>query len=178
MDFCGPYDKYLAEHNQEFLHAPLIAGWEFRQKTTPVAERVEAAGWMSLAKAQDWKLPASIRRELLSNTMVIIVTDLDQLIQYVNPAFETMTGYSSRETLGRRPAFLQGEGTSMRARRHIRQGVERQKLVRGQLLNYRKDQTAYLCQIVIRPIVNRQKQVVNFIAFEQEVESNGTPIVR
>ncbi|MVM30807.1 PAS domain-containing protein [Spirosoma sp. HMF4905] len=175
MDFCGPYDKYLAEHHREFLHAPLLAGWEFMQR---VPLTTEESGWMSLAKAQDWKLPASIRHELLSDKWAIVITDIDQIIQYVNLPFEEMTGYSSQEVLGRRPGFLQGEGTSQRIRQHIKQGIDRQKSVRGRLMNYRKDQTPYVCQLIIRPIVNRQKQVVNFIAFEQEVGSNGKSIVR
>ncbi|GAB4011935.1 hypothetical protein GCM10028808_26820 [Spirosoma migulaei] len=175
MDFCGPYDQYLAERDKPFLHAPLLAGWEFRQKTPLVTEK---GGWMSLAKAQDWVLPASMRQDLLSDAWAVIITDTDQLIRYVNPHFEAMTGYASQEALGRRPNFLQGEGTSLRTRQHIRQAIDRQKSVRGRLLNYRKDRTPYWCQVVIRPIVNRQKQVVNYIAFEQEVEANGTPIVR
>ncbi|WP_227687289.1 PAS domain-containing protein [Spirosoma arboris] len=155
----------MAEHRRSFLHAPLVAGWEFRQKTPLITER---AGWLSLAKTQDWKLPASIRQELLSDQWAIVITDTNQIIHYVNLPFERMTGYSSQEALGRRPTFLQGEGTCQPMRERIRQGIDRQKSVRGRLLNYRKDQTPYWCRIIIRPIVNRQNQVVNFIAFERE----------
>ncbi|MVM38666.1 PAS domain-containing protein [Spirosoma sp. HMF3257] len=175
MDFCGPYDKYLANQHREFLHSPLLAGWEFRQKTSLLPQTAE---WMSLEKAQDWVLPSSVRQELLSDAWAIVITDIDQHIQYVNARFEEMTGYSRLEAIGLQPGFLQGEATSPRMRRRIRQGVDRLKPVRGRIINYRKDQTPYWCHIVIRPIVNRQKEVVNFIAFEQEVQSNGKPIVR
>ncbi|GAB4038659.1 PAS domain-containing protein [Spirosoma gilvum] len=168
MDFCGPYDKYLADHHRTFLQAPLLAGWEFRKNMFSTSSM---PGWVSLAKTQGWKLPASIRHELLTDKWAIVVTDTDQIIQYVNIPFETMTGYSSQEALGRRPSFLQGEGTLPTIRQHIKQGIDRQKTVRGQLMNYRKDQTPYWCQIIIRPLVNRQQQVVNFIAFEQEILS-------
>ncbi|MVM34996.1 PAS domain-containing protein [Spirosoma sp. HMF4905] len=168
MDFCGPYDKYLTERHQEFLQAPLLVGWEFRQKTHLTTE---GYGWMSLAKVQKWQLPASIRHKLLSDKWAIVITDTDQIIQYVNLSFEQMTGYSRQEALGRRPSFLQGEGTFQQIRQRIKQAIDRRKPVRGRLLNYRKDQTPYWCQIIILPIVNRQKQVVNFIAFEREVES-------
>lgn len=115
-------------------------------------------------------MPASIRHELLRDNWAIVISDTDQIIQYVNPLFEAMTGYSSQESLGRRPSFLQGEGTIQRIRQRIKLGIYRQKTVRGRLLNYRKDQTPYWCQLIIRPIVNRQNQVVNFIAFELEVQ--------
>ncbi|GAB4019207.1 hypothetical protein GCM10028808_56170 [Spirosoma migulaei] len=167
MDFFGAYDQYLAERHQPFVQAPLLAGWEFRQKPilTPKGQ-----GWIGLAKAQDWKLSALIRYELLSDNWAIVITDINQVIHYVNSQFENMTGYTSQETLGRKPSFLQGVDTQRRIRHRIRQRMDRQKPVRGRILNYRKDQTPYWCQLIIRPIVNRRNQVVNFVAFEREIE--------
>lgn len=166
MNFCGPYDKQLAAQYRPFLLTPLLAGWEFRKQP---AVSVEKAGWLALAKAQDWKLTAPIRRELLINKGTIVITDTNNLIQYVNGQFEQMTGYSRQEAIGRRPAFLQGEKTSRQTRWRIRQAIEQQQSVTERLLNYRKDQTPYWCQILIQPIVNQHQQVVNFIAFEEEV---------
>ncbi|GAB2585119.1 PAS domain-containing protein [Spirosoma areae] len=175
MDFCGPYDKQLAALHQPFLLTPLLAGWEFRQKPDLLTGRV---GWLPLAKAQDWKLTAPIRHDLLSDAWVVVITDTDQIIQYVNPGFEQMTGYTPQDAVGRRPNFLQGEGTDLQTRQRIRQAIEQRRSVSERMLNYRKDQTPYWCQIIIRPIVNRQKQVVNFIAFEQEVSVEESVSVR
>ncbi len=169
MNFTGPYDKQLAAQYRAFLLTPLLAGWEFRQKSTLLAAK---SGWLSLAKTQDWLLTAPIRHDLLSDKWVIVVTDTDQIIQYVNPHFEKMTGYVSHEAVGRRPNFLQGEETSPIVRQRIKQAIEQQRSASERILNYRKDRTPYWCQIVIRPIVNRQKKVVNFIAFEQEVPAD------
>ena len=166
MNFCGPYDKKLAEQYQPVLHTPLAAGWEFRQKPLLLAG---SAGWRSLAKLQDWALTANVRHELLSDKWTIVITDQHQIIQYVNPHFEKMTGYASYEAIGRRPSFLQSEETSKLSRLRIRQAIEQQKSVSELMLNFRKDQTPYWCQVTIRPISNRQKEVVNYIAFEQEV---------
>ena len=119
-----------------------------------------------------------MRRDLLSDKWAVIITDTDQIIQYANPNFEEMTGYADHEAVGRRPGFLQGEGTSLYVRQRIKQAIERQKPVKERIMNYRKDQTPYWCQVEIRPIVNRQKQVVNFIAFEQEVSFDESYIDR
>jgi PAS domain S-box-containing protein len=169
MNFCGPYDKQLAQQHRPFLPTPLHAGWEFRQHPMALTGK---AGWRSVAKAQDWALTASMRRELLSDKWVVVITDLDQVIQYANPRFEEMTGYTTLEAVGRRPGFLQGEGTSPQVRQRIKQALVLRQPIRTHILNYRKDQTAYWCRIMIRPIINQQKQVVNFIAFEQEVLSD------
>jgi PAS domain S-box-containing protein len=166
MDFCGPYDKQLADQYRPFLRTPLLAGWEFRQKPLLLAGN---AGWRSLAKMRDWALSAPVRRDLLSDKWTIVVTDTQQIIQYVNPNFEKMTGYANYEVVGRRPNFLQGEETSKSVRMRIREAIEQQKPVSELVLNFRKDRTAYWCQVSIRPILNKQKEVVNFIAFEEEV---------
>ncbi|MFD2935850.1 PAS domain-containing protein [Spirosoma flavum] len=175
MNFSGPYDKQIAAQYRGGLLTPLLAGWEFRQKPALLAGQ---AGWLSLAKNQDWILTAPIRHDLMSDKWVIVVTDSDQVIQYVNPRFEEMTGYTHQEVIGRRPTFLQGERTSLLSRQRIKQAIQQRRSVSERLLNYRKDQTPYWCQIVIRPIVNRQKQVVNFIAFEQEVPSDESYVDR
>jgi PAS domain S-box-containing protein len=175
MNFCGPYDKQLAAQYRPFLHPPLLAGWEFRQRPVLLAGN---AGWRSLAKTQNWALTTPIRQDLLSDKWTIVVTDTNQIIQYVNPNFEIMTGYANYEAVGNRPGFLQGKETSQLARQRIREAIEQQKTVSEVLLNYRKDQTTYWCQIVVRPISNRQKEVVNFIAFEQEVPFNESYLDR
>ena len=169
MDFCGLYDKQLAQQHRPFVLTPLHAGWEFRQKPVALTGK---AGWRSFAKVQDWALTASMRRDLMSDKWAVVITDLDQIIQYTNPLFEEMTGFTSHEAIGRRSSFLQGEGTSQLVRERIKKALDQQQPVSEQLLNYRKDQTAYWCQVMIRPIVNQRKQVVNFIAFEQEISSD------
>jgi PAS domain S-box-containing protein len=174
MNFCGPYDKQLAAQYQAFLPSPLLAGWEFRQKPTVVGN----VAWQSLAKTQEWALTAAMRRDLLSDKWAVIITDTNQIIQYTNSNFEEMTGYADHEATGRRPSFLQGEGTSQYVRQRMRQAIERQKPVRERIMNYRKDRTTYWCQVEIRPIVNRKKQVVNFIAFEQEIPFDESYIDR
>ncbi|GAB3943808.1 PAS domain-containing protein [Spirosoma harenae] len=169
MNFCGPYDKQLAKQGPPAVVTPLLAGWEFWQKPVPSTDKT---GLMELANAQEWVLPKSVRDELENDKWAVVVTDLAMTIQYVNTQFEEMTGYGRYEVLGNRPTMLQGIMTGLKPRRRVRQALEKQKGVKAQLLNYRKDQTTYLCEVIIKPVYNRQKQLVNFIAFEQEVHTH------
>ncbi|WP_461081846.1 PAS domain-containing protein [Spirosoma flavus] len=145
---------------------PLLAGWEFWQKPGLSADKAEL---MTLAKTQDWSLSKSVRDELEKDIWAIVITDSDQNIQYVNTRFEEMTGYLRQEIIGHRPTVLQGALTSLKSRLRIRQAVTQQKSVRERLLNYRKDQSVYWCHVVIKPVFNRQKELVSYIAFEQEM---------
>jgi len=166
MDFCGPYDKQLADQHRPTLQTPLLAGWEFWDRSSPLQGK---AGWQTLAKVNDWVLTKFLREELLSGSQAVVITDVNQLIQYVNESFEKMTGYVSEEAVGRRPSFLQGQATSLATRQRMRDAIGKRKPINGRLINYRKDQTPYVCHVKIRPILNRQKEVVNFIAFEEEL---------
>jgi PAS domain S-box-containing protein len=167
MTFSGPYDKQVADQYQTARITPLWCGWEFGHKSVLVNK---SAGWIALAKAQDWQLPASLRHELKSGEWAVVITDSAQIIQYVNSRFERMTGYNREEILGRRPGFLQGAETNQLTRQRIKETLEQQKPVSERLLNYRKDQIPYWCQVDIWPVLNRQKELVNFIALEQELE--------
>lgn len=170
MTFSGPYDKQIADQYKTALITPLWSGWEFGQKS---ALGDKSVSWAALARSQDWQLPSSLRHNLKSGEWAVVVTDVDQVIEYVNSRFERMTGYSQEEVLGRRPGFLQGAETSPLTRQRIKESLSRQKPVSERLLNYRKDQTSYWCQVDIWPVLNRQKELVNFIALEQELETDG-----
>ncbi|GAB3498520.1 hypothetical protein GCM10027341_20280 [Spirosoma knui] len=171
MNFSGPYDKQIAEQYQTARITPLWSGWEFGHAS--ILGSAGLTGWAALAKTQEWLLPVSLRDELKSGLWAVVVTGTDQTIQYVNNRFEQMTGYSREEAVGRRPDFLQGAGTCQLTRQRIKEGLQQQTRVSEKLLNYRKDQRTYWCQVTIWPIMNRQKQVVNFVALEQEIEPHG-----
>lgn len=107
-----------------------------------------------------------------SNTAVI-VTDADfsdsgPKILFANAAAERMTGYASSELVGRTPRMLQGEGTSLVARkalaRSIRQGVPSTIVIR----NYRKNGEAYDCAISVEVLRNQKGEPEMAIAFEHE----------
>jgi len=173
MDFVGPYEKQVAKQYRANLLTPLLAGWEFKRKP---ALSPQSGDWMTLARTRNWQLPPALRRHLLTDVLAVVITDSEELIQCVNGRFEQMTGYSSHEVIGQRPTLLQGVGTSIVSRKRIRQAIEQKKLVEERLLNYRKDQTTYWCHVAIWPIANRQKEVVNFIAFEQEIEAESSSV--
>ncbi|MFD2570062.1 PAS domain-containing protein [Spirosoma soli] len=165
MNFTGPYDKQVADQYKTARITPLWSGWEFGHKSLLANS---AAGWLALAREKQWQLPAPLRHNLISGEWAVVITDTAQVIQYVNSRFEQMSGYASHEVTGRSPSMLQGNNTDQLTRQRIKRALEQQKPVDERLLNYRKDQTPYWCNVSIRPIFNRQKELVNFIAFEQE----------
>lgn len=102
----------------------------------------------------------------------IILTDPtlpDMPIVYVNPAMETITGYSASELLGQNPRILQGMDTDGITIDEINQALTRKQPSRTIILNYRKDGTPYWCEISISPVRNPGGQTTHFVGIIQDV---------
>jgi PAS domain S-box-containing protein len=101
------------------------------------------------------------------NHIAVILTDADKRILWVNNDFESMTGYEIGEVIGLNPGqILQGPKTEPDAIERIRQGLAREEPFKEMITNYRKNGEAYLCKLVIQPIHDDNKKLVNYIAFE------------
>lgn len=99
--------------------------------------------------------------------VAVILTDAERRILWVNKDFEAITGYEMGEVMGLSPGqLLQGPRTEPDAVERIRQGLARQEPFKEVLTNYRKNGEPYLCKLVIHPIHDYRKKVVNFLAFE------------
>jgi len=98
----------------------------------------------------------------------IVVTDSDQVIQWVNTGFTEMTGYPKNHAVGKHPRFLQGPETSKNTKAIISKTLSLKKPVVKQLLNYKKDGTPYLCDIKIIPLFNKNQELTHFMALEKK----------
>ncbi|MFP5275180.1 PAS domain-containing sensor histidine kinase [Coleofasciculus sp.] len=104
----------------------------------------------------------------------IILSDAskpDMPIVYCNPAFETITGYSRKEVIGRNCHFLQGADTDPNGVEQIRQALRTQQDVKVVLRNYRKDGTPFWNELAISPIRDAKGHVIYFIGVQTDITS-------
>ncbi len=99
----------------------------------------------------------------------ILITDADARIQYVNPAFTTMTGYTAREAIGQRPNILKSERQNPEYYRHLWVTITAGNIWRGELINRRKDGTYYTEKMTITPVRNPNNAITNYIAIKEDV---------
>ena len=81
----------------------------------------------------------------------IVVTDVDGIIQYVNPAFETISGYSREEALGRHPRFLRSGGENETLYEELWESLRRGEPWSGRLNSKKKDGTRYTEEVIMSP---------------------------
>lgn len=99
--------------------------------------------------------------------MPIVVADAraqDLPIVLANKAFLQLTGYSADEVIGQNCRFLQGEGTSPAVVGRIRAGLLNQREVSVEILNYRKDGSAFWNKLYLSPIHDEDGQLIYWFA--------------
>lgn len=100
----------------------------------------------------------------------VIITDANERIEWVNQSFETLTGYTASEAMGRVPGdFLQGPDTADIDRERIRKHLDEGKPVVQEILNYGKNGQSYWVEIYIEPIRNNQGRITHFVASQANV---------
>jgi two-component system cell cycle sensor histidine kinase/response regulator CckA len=100
----------------------------------------------------------------------IIITDREGMIEWANPAFTALTGYSHTEILGRNPRELVKSGEQNQAfYKDLWDTILAGKVWRGQIINRRKDHNLYTEEMTITPLRNERGEISRFIAIKQDI---------
>ena len=96
----------------------------------------------------------------------------DNPIVYVNSAFERTTGYERSAVVGRNCRFLQGEETEKATVDRVRDGIEAQRDVAVDILNYRADGTPFTNRLIIAPITDAAGEVMYFLGIQKDLRDD------
>lgn len=180
-------DRALIEHAQQKSMSDLtLFDCEFRQRrtsgeirwllarSTPRRTEGGATLWDGVvtditerkqAEADHIRLMAAIEQ---SNETVVI-TDVNGVIQYVNPAFVTSSGYCREEVIGKRPGFLKSGVQDEAFYRQLWETILSGKTWCGRLTNRRKDGRLYTEDVTISPVRDTAGHIVNFVAVKRDI---------
>ncbi len=100
---------------------------------------------------------------------VIVVTDVQGEIQYVNPAFEAITGYRREEAIGRNPRILKSGETEAAVYQELWSTISGGKTWRGRLTNKRKDGSLFTEEVAISPVFDERGAIVNYVAAKRDI---------
>jgi len=100
---------------------------------------------------------------------MVVITDLEGHIEYVNPKFVEVTGYSHEEVLGKNPRILKSGEQTEEFYRELWKTITSGKQWHGEFHNKRKDGTFYWEQSSIAPIFDSLGQMTHFIAIKEDI---------
>lgn len=99
----------------------------------------------------------------------IAITDQDNKIVSVNPAFTTITGYEPHEVIGRNPNILSSGKQSKEFYREMWEGLKLNRHWHGELWNKRKDGEIFAEQLTINVILNKDGSVHRHVAIFSDI---------
>ena len=100
---------------------------------------------------------------------IVVITDIAGAIQYVNPAFERVTGYTSEEAVGQTHGFLESGKQDDAFYRDLWDTLGRGETWNERFVNRRKDGTLYTVVAVISPVRDASGKTVNYVAVERDI---------
>jgi PAS domain S-box-containing protein len=128
------------------------------------------AAWKSVVQRE-----ADARLHLQSAALeaaanAILITDPQGDIQWVNPAFEALTGYAAQEAVGLNPGRLIKSGLHEQAfYQQMWETILSGQIWRGELVNRRKDGQLYSEEATITPVLGTDGQIEHFVAVKQDI---------
>ncbi len=137
----------------------------------------EIALFQSIAmKVSDILYSAHLNRDLqkLSQAVqqsgeAVLITDRNAVIEYVNPAFTEMTGYTQKEIIGKTPDVLKSTSQTAALCKNIWDYITQGKVWHGTLVNKRKNGGFYPALVSVAPIYNDHGDTTHFVSFQQDM---------
>ncbi len=100
----------------------------------------------------------------------VIISDPEGKIEWVNEAFQTITGYKLNEIKGLKPKdFLQGPATDKSEIERLSEALKKKENIVTTLINYNKSGKPYYNQLEITPVFDEQENLVNFISIQKDI---------
>lgn len=113
----------------------------------------------------------SLLSTVVSNTSTsVLITDTKGAIQYVNPGFETLTGYSLDDVRGKKPgSFLQGAATDPTTTKRISEKLKHQQPFYEELLNYDANGDPYWIILAVNPTYDAHGNHNGFVGVSSDI---------
>ena len=109
------------------------------------------------------------RRAVEQSASAVFFTDTDGTIEYVNPAFEELTGYDAEEAIGRNPRILKSGQLSEEYYERMWGTILEGDVWREEVPNRRADGELYYANQTIAPIKNGTEEITEFVAIQNEI---------
>lgn len=101
----------------------------------------------------------------------VMITDSEGVIEYVNSKFEEMTGYSSKEAIGKTPRILKSGKMSQKEYAAMWKEIKSGKEYRAEFYNKRKDGSYFWVMNFVSSLKDSKGRITNFIGIHDDITS-------
>ena len=117
----------------------------------------------------DCLLDARLQQVVEQTADIVMITDVQGCIEYVNPAFERITGYTRSEALGKRPHLLRSGKQDDAFYARMWQTISQGKPFHETFINRRKDGRLYYEDKTITPLLNDTGEIIGYVSTGRDI---------
>ena len=141
----------------------------YNEQDVKVVQLIGESIWRLVQRRRSDALLRKLSLAVEQSPAVIVITDLAGAIEYVNPRFTTLTGYTMQEVRGQNPRLLKSGLTPPAVFEEMWHTIIRGEVWRGELINRKKNGELFTETVLITPARNAQGQPTHFIALKEDI---------
>lgn len=100
---------------------------------------------------------------------IVFITDADGNFEYVNPAFEKITGFQFVDVIGQKPSILKSGRQDNRYYEQLWKTIKSGNVWKGKLVNKKKTGEFFTIEANISPIQDSKGQITHFVAIQSDI---------
>jgi len=158
----SPMEQEIATQTQELRAAKNTLEDQVKERTASLMSEVEIR---KKAESSLRKLVSAVEQ----SPVLIFITNVDGVIEYVNPKFEQVTGYAPEEAIGRTPNILKSPDTLQSVHEDLWTSIKAGREWRGELKDQRKDGSEFWANVSISPIRDADDVITHFVAMHEDI---------
>lgn len=110
-----------------------------------------------------------LSRAVDQSPAMILITDTDGAIDYVNPKFTEVTGYSSMEAIGKNPRILNSGKMAESFFKEMWETISTRKTWSNEMINKKKNGVLYWASTSISPIVDKNGIITHYVGLSEDI---------
>ncbi len=110
-----------------------------------------------------------LTRAIEQSSSSVVITDAAGAIEYVNPYFCALTGFTAEEVMGQNPRILKSGQTPPEVYTELWQTIAAGDVWRGELINRKKNGEHFVETSVISPVTDASGRITHFVAIKEDV---------
>lgn len=164
----------LINKENQYLDPDGTEHWRVISKFPIWDENHQVTGLVGIGRdiTEQKKANTTIQKLTLSieqSPSVVLITNTDGVIEYVNPSFTQVTGYTPEEAIGKTPNILKSGFEPQETYTNLWETISKGDIWRGELYNRKKDGTFYWEWSTITSLKNENGEIINYIAIKEDI---------
>lgn len=159
--------------NEKAIGAIVIQNYEnpaaLDTHSMEILEMIASQISIYIEKKKSDEIANKLKKGIEQNPISVVITDYDGNIEFVNPKFLEITGYTFEEAIGQNPRILKSGEHNPEFYDKLWETIKSGKDWRGEFHDKKKNGELYWENAIISPIVNEEGKITHFIAVKEDI---------